>query len=205
MSAGISYAEEVRRKLVHLSSLWMVAAILLLPRGIMIGVFAFLLAGNLVIERLRSGRAAYVTPAYDFFFGRMLRKEPEPGQWIISGGPYVFAAALAVTVFAPASVAAAAMAVMLLGDTAAALAGRKWGRHKIVNGKSLEGCAVFLIAGTAGALILTGGAHPWMVFCGVLAGCLAELFEKQTRVDDNLAIPAVFVLVWRIFAFGGWL
>lgn len=46
--------------------------------------------------------AAGTDSVYGFFFGRMLRKEPEPGAWIVSGGSYVLMAALLVTVlYAP--------------------------------------------------------------------------------------------------------
>lgn len=204
MSAPISYREEVKRKLVHLSSLWMPLAILFLPRGVMIGVFAFCLIGSLIVEYLRAKRTPWVTPVYDALFGRMLREEPRPGQWIISGGPYVFAAALVVTCLVPAPVAAASMAVMLLGDTAAALVGRKFGRHKLSNGKSLEGCLAFLAAGYAGAMIFLQGAYWPEMIPAVFAGMLAECFEKNLHLDDNFSIPVVAALVWTSLTAAGW-
>lgn len=204
MSAPIPYGEEVKRKLVHLSSLWMPLAILFLPREVMIGVFAFCLAGNLIVEYLRARRVPGVTPVYDALFGRMLREEPRPGQWIISGGPYVFAAALTVTCLVPAPVAAASMAVMLLGDTAAALVGRRFGRYKFFNGKSLEGCAAFLLAGYAGAMLFLRGAYWVQMILAVFAGMLAEFFEKNLHLDDNFSIPVVAALVWMGLTAAGW-
>ena len=56
MSAAISYWEEIKRKLVHLSSLWMVAAIIFIPRifhhgsWICAGTFLFCLLLTLVSE-----------------------------------------------------------------------------------------------------------------------------------------------------------
>ena len=195
----ISYWEEVKRKLIHLSSLWMPVAILFVDRQVMLWVFGGCLAGNLIVERLRSERVKWITPLYDRFFGRMLRFEPRPGQWIISGGPYVFAAAFTVTLMVPAPVAAASMAVMLCGDTAAALIGRKFGKHPAVNGKSLEGCLAFCLAGYAGAMVFTQGAFAVGMIPCVIAGMLAELFEKNTHVDDNFAIPVVSALVWMLW------
>ena len=192
-AAGISYAGEVKRKLIHLSSLWMVAAICLFPRGELAVFFTVLLALSLIVERLRSARMPVLTPVYDFFFGRMLRKEPAKGAWVISGGPYVFAAAALACALFPSMAAGGAMAAMLIGDTAAALIGRRFGKHKTVNGKSFEGLAAFIIAGfaaTALVLFLLGAApvfYGWALV-GIFPAAAAELFEKQLRLDDNFSI-----------------
>ena len=198
--SAIPYTEEVKRKLVHLSSLWMPVAILLFPQDVMAWIFGGCLVGSLLVERLRSSRVKWLTPLYDALFGRMLRAEPRPGQWIISGGPYVFAAALAVVLLVPAQVAAASMAVMLCGDTAAALIGRKFGRHPAANGQSLEGCIAFCLAGYVGAMLFTGGDYALFLIPGVLGGMLVELYEKQLRVDDNFSIPVTAALLWKLCA-----
>lgn len=112
----ITYFEELKRKLIHLSSLWMVFAVVLIPnRWITAGLFAFLLAGTLLWEHAYACRRPVLTPLYGFFFGRMLRKEPEPGVWIVSGGSYVLMAALLVTVLYTPLAAGGALAVMLTG------------------------------------------------------------------------------------------
>ncbi len=194
--AGISYRDEVRRKLVHLSSLWMAAVMLLLPRVFLIFIFGIMLVLSLLCEHAYANGNRKIIKLYDIFFGSMLRQTPRPGQWIISGGPYVFASAFMSILFFPAPAAAGAMAVMLLGDTAAALAGRRWGRHKTYNGKSLEGVAAFIIAGFFGAAaVLAIAGLPWQFYLyaavGVFPAAAVELFEKQLRIDDNFSIPLV--------------
>lgn len=164
----ITYFEELKRKLIHLSSLWMVFAVVLIPnRWITAGLFAFLLAGTLLWEHAYACRRPVLTPLYGFFFGRMLRKEPEPGAWIVSGGSYVLMAALLVTVLYAPLAAGGALAVMLTGDAAAALIGRRFGRHRAPNNKSWEGVAA------------------------IIPACAAELFEKQLHIDDNFSIPVI--------------
>ncbi|MBQ6598807.1 MAG: phosphatidate cytidylyltransferase, partial [Lentisphaeria bacterium] len=130
-----------------------------------------------------------------------LRNEVKPGQWIVSGGAPVLAAALLVNLLFPAWIAAGALTVMLTGDIAAALIGRKFGRHKLVNGKSLEGTVSFIIVGyIALAVVLVIARRPLLPdfaigLAAVLAGGLAELFQKQLRLDDNLSIPLSVGLV----------
>ena len=126
----------------------------------------------------------------------MLRKEPEPGAWIVSGGSYVLMAALLVTVLYAPLAAGGALAVMLTGDAAAALIGRRFGRHRAPNNKSWEGVAAFLLVG-GGVLALylaSVGAPPRLFLAGaaaIIPACAAELFEKQLHIDDNFSIPVI--------------
>ncbi|WP_294506422.1 diacylglycerol/polyprenol kinase family protein [uncultured Victivallis sp.] len=193
----ITYGEELKRKLIHLSSLWMVFAVYLIPsRPVAAGLFAFLLAATLISEHAYACGWPVLAPLYGFLFGRMLRKKPEPGAWIVSGGSYVLMAALLVTVLYEREAAGGAMTVMLTGDAAAALIGRRFGRHKAPNNKSWEGVAAFLVVsgialGTYLALI---GAPAALYLGGAIAlfpACAAELFERQLHVDDNFSIPVV--------------
>ena len=94
----ISYREECKRKLVHLSSLWMVVAILLLPgRWTAAILYAVMLVLNLLCEHAYACNVPVITPLYGAIFGKMLRDEPRHGQWIVSGSPYVLAAAFLVS------------------------------------------------------------------------------------------------------------
>lgn len=197
MSGNISYFDEVRRKLVHLSSLWMPAVMLLFDkyRWYLALFFGLLLIGNILVEHAyASGKNPALNRLYDRFFGGMLRFEVKKGMWIISGGPYVFASAcLSLLLFVP-WVAASGMCTMLLGDTAAALVGRRFGRHKTVNGKSFEGVFAFVIAGFIGisaVKYIVGVPHLpwWQILLASVAGAVVELFEKQLKLDDNFSIP----------------
>ena len=136
----IPYRDEFRRKLVHLSSLWMPAAMCFLPRLPLCLAFGILCLLNLLVEHAYAAGTPWLVRLYDRFFGGMLRNAPGKGQWIISGGPYVFASACLTLALFPREIAACGMAVMLIGDTAAALIGRRFGRTRIINGKSLFPC-----------------------------------------------------------------
>ena len=196
MTQPISYPEEIKRKGVHLSSLWMVAATLLLGRYQWISclLFGALLLLTLVSEHDYANGGKYLGRLYGQLFGRMLRNEVKPGQWIVSGGAPVLAAALLVNLLFVPFIAAAAMAVMLTGDAAAALIGRKFGKHKTVNGKSWEGFFAFIIVGygaMAAVLAIVGAQERYFLWGigGVILAAVAELFQKQLKVDDNFSIP----------------
>lgn len=91
-------------------------------------------------------------------------------------------------------VGAAAVAVLGLGDPVAAVVGRRWGRHKLINGRTAEGSLAFLVAGSLaalGALLawhdLSLAAAVTVAVAAALLGAVAELVTR--RIDDNFAIP----------------
>jgi dolichol kinase len=89
----------------------------------------------------------------------------------------------------------AGVGVLGLADPLAGLVGRRFGRIRLVNGRSLEGTLTFVVVGTLaarGAMLLVdtgvGSGVLWITaLAAALAGGLAELLSR--RVDDNLAIP----------------
>ncbi len=197
---AIPYSQEVFRKLIHLSSLWMVALIWFFPwtQLMLFYFFAACLVLNLLCEYAYSCRVPVITPLYSALFGKMLRNEVKHGQWVVSGSPPVFAAAAFVTLlFHPQQIAAIALGIMLIADTAAALVGRRFGKHKIANGKSVEGVVAFCAAGIIFAIVLLACGNLLSVktalgaVVGVVLASMAELYEKQLHVDDNFSIPAV--------------
>ena len=199
--AIIEYREELKRKLIHLSSLWMCAAVLLLPgRYTAAGLFLLLGAVTVLIERAFIIGIPVITPLYRRLFGAMLRKDPRPDDWLVSGGaPVFFAGAVVALCFSP-RVAAAALAILLTADAAAALIGRRFCRHRI-NGKSWEGTIAFFMTALIvawGVFIITGATVDMFprIPVAALAAALAELYQKQLKMDDNFLIPLVsgFVL-----------
>ena len=94
----------------------------------------------------------------------------------------------------------AGLAVLGLGDPMAALIGRRFGRTRLVNGRSLEGSLAFTFFGTIAAML---ALSVWYAELGTTAivvlsvvasvfGAVAELLTR--RIDDNLAIPVVGAL-----------
>jgi len=94
----------------------------------------------------------------------------------------------------------AAILTLALGDTAAALVGRSFGRHRFAVGrahKSLEGsCAFFAVAAVVAA-VLPDALGVAAVAAFALATTLAEALAGDGL--DNAAIPLAGLLALRLF------
>lgn len=111
---------------------------------------------------------------------------------------YMTALLLLALTFSPV-LCVAGVAVLGFADPVAGLVGRRFGRVRLVNGRSLEGTLTFVVVGTLAAraamLLVDGtvGASSGTLWAtalvAALAGGLAELFSR--RIDDNLSIPLV--------------
>lgn len=90
---------------------------------------------------------------------------------------------------------ALAVTVLGVGDPIAAIVGRRYGRTKLVHGRSLEGSLAFFITATLAAFAVLTLWHPTMSWPHALAtalaaagaGAAAELLSL--RIDDNLSVP----------------
>jgi dolichol kinase len=97
-----------------------------------------------------------------------------------------------------------------VGDPAAAIVGRAWGRVRLIHGRSLEGVLAFVAAAmTVGApfawLLLpdrSPGERLLVAASAAVAGALAELFSR--RIDDNLSVPVTAAFAaWWVLGAGG--
>lgn len=176
---------ELARKAIHVSSAALPLLVWLLPRGAAVAVLVPLAAVAVAIDvtRLRWRPARY----WMLRFVRPMLRHHERGR--LTGATYmVVAYALAVAVF-PKPVAVAAMLFNGLGDAAAALVGKRWGRHRTRGGKSWEGFAAGLTVNLAVALTVAGldpGLTPLPAIIGAVSAAVLELLDLP--LDDNLRV-----------------
>lgn len=195
MSEQITYTQELLRKLIHLSSLWMVISLGLFSRSFNVFLFAILLIVSILVEYGNFKRWPFFVATYGRLFGKMLREKEKNEHFHISGAPYVIAAALMVAILFERSIAMTALATMLIGDSFAALIGRKFGRHKInENTKSMEGSLAFWISAATVLLFFFFFFRKTLIFLimgiiGITIAMFAEIYEKQIKIDDNFSIP----------------
>ncbi len=124
----------------------------------------------------------YFKRVYIKTLGFLLRKEEE--TTIINGATYLMGGlSLSVLAF-PTEIAIISMWVVILADTAAALVGTEWGRHRLGQ-KSFEGTGAFIMVSMV--IMLLFGIAPILALSVSFILALVELIPG--RFNDNLILP----------------
>ncbi len=135
-----------------------------------------LLIGVVLVDLILRG---YYVPVISPLVQYGDRCDPLPGK-----GAFFFAvSALACIILFPVPVVVPALVALSVLDSVTTLAGTRFGRHRIHNGKSWEG-TLSGIAVTVLALL------PFLTVPGALiAAIVTGIIELFSPVDDNLVIP----------------
>ena len=177
---------ELGRKAFHMLSLVYLAAFhligyprVLIPLAAWLAFVAAVETGRFASERLNR--------ALTGFFRGMIR---ETEQRAFSGIVHTTAGCLATILIAGRRprVVTAALLCLALGDAAAALAGKAWGRHRFLgSAKSVEGSlACLLVCLGVG---WTAGLGPLPAAGAALAATLVEMLPTTSFFNDNLWLP----------------
>lgn len=177
------YLSELSRKAIHFSSLAIPAGIYFLPLRVSRPLLLALALATLSADVIRL-HVPLVRKVFYFAFGRLLRDHE---RFNLLGSTYLLLSAL-ICVFAfPRTIAAVSVADLVVGDTMAALVGRRWGRIRILD-KTLEGSLACL-----GSCLLIGWIIPGHQLSWIQIGVgsvVATLFELlPIPLDDNMRIP----------------
>jgi dolichol kinase len=112
----------------------------------------------------------------------------------VNSSTWYVSALLLLALFAPRPAAEVGVLVLGVADPAAGLVGRRFGRTRLLAGRSLEGSLAFALVGAlvAGAWLALTAVLPLpslavVAFAAGITGALAEL--GSTRLDDNFTIP----------------
>jgi dolichol kinase len=141
--------------------------------------------------------ARRVSPRMNAALMRLYYRVSHPHErYKVNSGTWFGTALVLLALFSPRPSTMAALAVLGVADPVAALVGRRWGKHVLRAGRSVEGTLAFMVSGAsvaALALLLAGGlATGSLVGLALVAGVSGALAELvATRVDDNLTIPLV--------------
>jgi dolichol kinase len=176
---------EIARKAVHLSSVVVPLAVWALPARVAVPALIATAALALIVEAARR----YHRPFRYLFLRRtrtMLRPHERRG---LAGATWMALAYAAAVLLFPTPVAVLAMLFNGVGDAAAALVGKRWGRRRTRCGKSWEGFAAGLAANAAVAASLSS-LSPSLSLAAALAGGLAAAAAEfaPLPLDDNVRV-----------------
>lgn len=103
---------------------------------------------------------------------------------------------------------ALALVTLGLGDPAAGFVGRRFGRHKLVNGRSVEGTLAYMIVSFLAGWAVLAFWHPGLGALAITAaivaavvGGITELFCRN--IDDNFAVPVMVSVAVGLVLQGG--
>lgn len=189
---GPRMRRELGRKAIHVASVLVPLGVWIAPRPVAAGVLA---AGAAVALGIDVARLRFRGARYLFFrtFRTLLRHHERRG---LAGATYMAVAYALAVLFFPQPVAVCAMLFNGLGDAAAALVGKRWGRHRTRWGKSWEGFAAGVAANAAAATAVSL-LDPRLLLPAALLGALAAATIEflDLPVDDNLRVTLTGGLV----------
>lgn len=174
--------QELKRKSIHLAAISIPVLYYWIPseelsRWLLLLATLIVFWGDVVKLRSRFWHRVFMG-----IFGRVLRRH-ETREF--NGATYVMFASTASVFCLSKPVAIAAISFLVLGDTAAALIGKSYGRHRYL-GKSVEGSvACFLVCIVAA--MATPGVSIEVGLVGAAAATIAEFLPLP--IDDNFRIP----------------
>lgn len=198
---GLSYAAEVKRKVLHLSALLVPILMTLLERTILLALFGLtaILAVSADALRVRShGFARFIYRVFGFMM-RDSERPPVGGHIVINGATWIILSALLLSIIFPLNIVAPSLIMFMLGDAAAALVGRRFGRtHWGSNPRTVEGSAAFLLVGLA-VMAFFPEIPFWISAAGTVCACLVEILPGP--FSDNIRVPLVaasviYLLMW---------
>jgi dolichol kinase len=198
----ISFYNEFRRKAIHLFALTIPIGYFLLPKTPSLLILSPFVAGAIMIDIVRLRKL----PLHGFLnrlLGSILRDHEEED---FAGASYILSASFLSILLFHKSVAMAAISFIILGDIAAALIGRRFGKTKIpwsltkVNPfgndrKSLEGSLSCLLMCLVVAMVIPQ-LPLWIGIIGAVTATVAE--GVSLPINDNFSVPLLSGLCMQL-------
>ncbi len=187
----ISIVGEIFRKLIHLGAIAIPIGYHFLGIGVVVPVLALALTISLCLDYIRLFGKRKSRHFIYRYLGIMIRPSEKRG---LIGASYILSGSILTILLFDKPIAIAAIAFIVIGDTAGAIIGRLWGIVRFRN-KSLEGSISFLIA-----CIVTGTLIPgiplWVKIIGAITATVVEAITLH--IDDNLIVPITSGAVMQV-------
>lgn len=130
---------------------------------------------------------------FSWMVSKMVRTNEKKGNF--TGAFYILIASCIVVAIFSKPIAMAALTFIIIGDPAAVLVGRNFGKHRYCGQKTVEGSLAFLIATIPVGLL----APDLPVVVGLTGAIIATATEGLSGpVDDNMSVPLITGTVMHI-------
>ena len=190
-SDDITIVGEVFRKLIHLGAIAIPAGYYFLGYSVVIPVLFLALIFSLIMDYIRLfGHEQSRSFVYKYL-GVMIR--PCEKKKLV-GATYILTGSILTMFLFDKPIAIAAIAFIVVGDTAGAIIGRLWGRVRF-RAKSLEGSVSFFLACCLVAIIIPGIPF-WVMVIGAVAATIVEAITLH--IDDNLIVPISAAAIMQV-------
>lgn len=199
----ISYKQELLRKTIHLCSLSLPLLYFYSDKettlSFIIPLFLFVLVLDVFSKKGR------ILHNFVFkYFGSMLREHEKKDGLVLNGASWVLISALLVFAIFPKILAITSFTILIVSDLAAALIGRRFGKHSLFD-KSWEGTSAFFISASIIIFIIWSilpEKNMYFLYFGLFASIITaftELVSNIIKVDDNISVPTSFCLtMWLL-------
>jgi len=185
----LSIGSELKRKSIHLMMIVIPVWYYFTPEGL--GVLGLIIAmtGTVVLDLLRLTDDR-LRQFFLRFFKSLIRSHEE--EHLLGSTYFMIAALISVLVFDK-MIAISALSFLVIGDTAAAVIGKRFGKASYW-GKSLAGSSACLVCCLViGFLLLDDAA---VVLAGALSATIAEALPVP--MDDNMRVPIASGVVMHL-------
>ena len=176
--------DEVARKILHIVfGIGIAAVIAIFGKEVSLIILSVvLLSGVILSDAISRG---YDIPLISDIIAYVERPAVIPGK----GAIFFFLSSLICLIIFPVSTAIPAILCLAIADGIATIAGIRFGKTRIRNGKSVEGACAGFAASVLVMLFLLPPATA------ILIATVASGIEISTPVDDNLVIPIAVALM----------
>lgn len=197
-SEKISLSIELKRKAIHLSSSVIPVSYYFIERNPLLIILTTAFAAMVIIDILRM-RSEFVRKVYGKFLGDILRPHENKSERIyFTGGTYIILAFLLCILIFEKNIAILSMLIIVFCDSAAAIAGKVFGKHHIGN-KTMEGSISFFLTGVILFFVVIKPDNIVLIISGIISLMLITVFELlPVKIDDNLSVPLMFGILFSL-------
>ncbi len=198
----IDYKSELLRKSIHLTSLLIPVVYYFIPLELGLKILVPITLFSVAIDTLKLFSKKF-RRLFIKTFGFMLREhELDESKHTYTGASFVLLSAVITAVIFPKVIMITAFSILIISDTAAALIGRRFGKHKFL-AKSLEGSLAFFVSAVLVVLVtpkITYSVEEYLI--GIAGAAVATFGENLSYgwADDNFVIPlSAGFTMWALY------